>query len=259
MHPQPSEKTYVTAAGAALATAAGLVSLLALRHRDSDVQHGSTLSSRSLSAPKFRGTAVDIPNVVLTDDRGIRRRLFSDIIFGRSVCVNFFYTQCNGLCPGTTMAIHRVRKKIKDYFARDELVFLSISLDASEDTPERLAKYRAAYGIPVDDSLPEWLFCSCPEEHLEEIRRSFGVFDPDPAVDSDRSQHAATLTFGNESRGRWSALPSGMRVDQIVSTMCRILGNSERQRYAALLADRALYTTRSSVGQTPNALKTQMR
>lgn len=259
MHPQPSEKTYATVAGAALATAAGLVSLLGMRHRDSNVRHGSALSSRSLSAPKFRGTSVDIPNAVLTDDRGRSRRLFSDIISGRSVCVNFFYTRCNGLCPGTTMTIHRVRQKIKNFFVRDELVFLSISLDAEEDTPERLAKYRASYGIPLDDSLPEWLFCTCSEQHLQEIRKSLGVFDPDPAVDSDRSQHAATLTFGNESRGRWSALPSGMGVEQIVSTMCRILGNSERQRYSALFAERTLVTPRSSTAQTPTVPTTQLR
>lgn len=227
-------RQVLTVAGAGFA--AGVAGTLILRREyQSDARDKNTasgLGSRPLPSQK-RGTLVRIPNVVVEDDRSRQLKLFTDIIANRSVCVNFFYTQCNGSCPGTTRILREVRKKIGTLFSPEQLVFLSFSLDPATDSPQRLAEYRRSYGIPSADSLPEWIFCTCPEDELLEVRRAFGVYDPDPAVDQDRTQHAATLTFGNDRTGRWSALPSGIPADQLVNAMCRVMGNTEQQRYAA--------------------------
>jgi hypothetical protein len=131
---------------------------------------------------------------------------------------NPFYTKCDGSCPTT-------------------------------DSLQRLADYRRSYGIPLNDRLPEWLFCRCPASELDQLRKAFGVYDPDPIADKDRSQHAATLTFGNYRTGRWSALPSGMQVGQLVTTMCRIMGNSEQQSYA--IAQRYREAALKTAGTAP--------
>ncbi|MFM8477729.1 MAG: SCO family protein [Planctomycetaceae bacterium] len=183
-------------------------------------------------SPNRRRSRLQLPDVVLEDERGLQFRLVSDAISNRSVCVNFFYTQCDGSCPGTTRVLRQVRTQIATAFSPEELIFLSISLDPETDSPQRLAEYRKAYGIPVDPRIPEWRFCTCPAVELGLLRRAFGVYDPDPAVDQDKSQHAATLTFGNDRTGRWSALPSGMPTGQLLTTMCRVMGNTEHQRYA---------------------------
>ncbi len=47
------------------------------------------------------------------------------------------------------------------------------------------------------------------------------VYDPDPVVDADLYSHAGLVTFGNESTGRWSALPGTMRADQITKAILR--------------------------------------
>lgn len=221
---------------AVVAVAAGVTGTMVLRgaHKSNATDNGgiSGLGNRPLPARK-RGTQVQIPNVVIEDDRSRKLRLYSDIAANRSVCVNFFYTQCDGSCPGTTRILREVRRKIGTVFSPDQLVFLSISLDPAADSPRQLAEYRKSFGIHADDSLPEWMFCACAPDELPDIRRAFGVYDPDPSVDQDRTQHAATLTFGNDRTGRWSALPSGIPADQLVNAMCRVMGNTEQQRYSA--------------------------
>jgi protein SCO1/2 len=193
-----------------------------------------SLTETRIDAPLKRHSSVQIPDVQLTDDKGRSLRLYSDLIRERSVCINFFYTQCNGSCPGTTMVIRKVREELADQFSPEELVFVSISLDPEADNTERLAEYRSSYRVSSDSSLPEWVFATCSPEDLQDLRRALGAWEPDPVLDADRSQHAATLTFGNDRLDRWSALPAGMNREQLGMAMCRIMGNTARQRYSGV-------------------------
>ena len=193
------------------------------------------LSSERIEGRSSRRSGISVPDVLVTDERGRSLRLMSEVIRDRSVCVNFFYTQCDGSCPGTTRTIRSLRAELARHFGADELVFLSISLDPVTDTAERLAEYRRSYGITDVSGQAEWLFASCEEADLEAVRRGFGAYDLDAAVDAERNQHAATVTFGNARLDRWSALPAAMDRSQLLSAMCRIMGNSAQQRYANLL------------------------
>lgn len=195
----------------------------------------ASLSSERIEGRSSRRSGISIPDVLVTDERGRSLRLMSEVIRDRSVCVNFFYTQCDGSCPGTTRTIRSLRAELARHFGADELVFLSISLDPVTDTAERLAEYRRSYGITEGGGQAEWVFVSCEEADLEAVRRGFGAYDLDAAVDAERNQHAATVTFGNARLDRWSALPAAMDRSQLLSAMCRIMGNSAQQRYANLL------------------------
>jgi protein SCO1/2 len=196
-----------------------------------ETERAGGLSRAKIKASGQRHSGVRIPDVLITDDQGRLLRLYSDLVRDRSVCINFFYTECDGTCPGTTMVIRKTRDELSNYFTPEELVFVSVSLAPETDSAEKLAKYRRTYGVSSDRTLPDWLFVSCSAEDLVQLRRAVGAYDPDPAVDSDRNQHAATLTFGNDRLERWSALPSGMNREQLVRSMRRILGNTPFQRY----------------------------
>ncbi|MFN8706005.1 MAG: hypothetical protein ACK50J_04945, partial [Planctomyces sp.] len=63
-------------------------------------------------------------------------------------------------------------------------------------------------------------------------RRSLGLYEIDPTLDADRSQHAALLTFGNDRTDRWTAIPAGISGEDLHETFLRIAGTSERQRFA---------------------------
>ena len=183
------------------------------------------------------------PNVQLVDQSGRKVRFYDDVVRNRSVCINFFYTQCNGNCPGTTSTIKKLRRDLAAQFDNDALVLISISLDPENDQPEALERDRKAYGIIDNSDLPAWYFATGDKEELEQLRRSLGLFELDATRDADKTEHAATLTFGNDRVNRWSALPVGMNYDQLKTAMCRMMGNSARQRYSSVSQFRSLPAT----------------
>ena len=174
------------------------------------------------------------PNIQLVDHSGRKVRFHDDVVRNRCVCINFFYTQCDGSCPGTTSIIKKLRRDLAAQFEDDSLVFISISLDPQNDQPDALERYRKAYGITDNSDLPDWYFATGDKEELEKLRRSLGLYELDATRDADKTEHAATLTFGNDRLNRWSALPVGMDYDQLKTAMCRMMGNSARQRYSAV-------------------------
>jgi hypothetical protein len=80
--------------------------------------------------------------------------------------------------------------------------------------------------------MAEWLFCTGEPDDLEQVRKSLGLYDRDPVVDADRSQHAALVVFGNDRADRWTAQPAGLGSNDLVETFLRMTGTSERQRFA---------------------------
>lgn len=183
------------------------------------------------------------PNIQLVDHSGRKLRFHDDVVRNRCVCINFFYTQCDGSCPGTTSIIKKLRRDLAAQFEDDSLVFISISLDPENDQPDALERYRKAYRITDENNLPDWYFATGDKEELEQLRRSLGLFELDATRDADKTEHAATLTFGNDRLNRWSALPVGMNYDQLKTAMCRMMGNSARQRYSSVSQFRSLPPT----------------
>ena len=66
-----------------------------------------------------------------------------------------------------------------------------------------LDAYAKAYGVG-----PGWYFLTGKQNDIEQLRRKLGVYDLNPVVDADRTQHAGILVLGNEPRGRWKAVPT---------------------------------------------------
>ena len=172
------------------------------------------------------------PDVELIDQYGKPHLFRSELVRDRIVCVLFFYAECKGTCPGTIQMVSELRKAISDEFSQQAVRFVAITLDPEHDTPEVLKAYADARGISPDDGMSDWLFCTGKYDDLELIRRSLGLYDLDPLVDADRSQHAALVTIGNDRTDRWTAQPSGLGSDDLTETFMRIAGTSERQRFA---------------------------
>ena len=199
----------------------------------------SQLSEYRLTATTGSRRSDLFPDVPLTDQYGKTHRFRSDIVRDNIVCVVLFYTECQGTCPGTTQMMKRLRESLKEDFAAESLKFVSLSLDPENDTPEDLLAYADNNGISLQDDMPEWIFCTGTLEDIESIRLSLGLFDPDPVVDADRTQHAALLTFGNDQYDRWTALPAGLKFSDLSETFRRIVGTTERQRFETRITSSA--------------------
>lgn len=162
------------------------------------------------------------PNALLLTQDGERVRFYDDLVRDKLVLVQFLYTRCEGICPGVTENLVRVQEALGERLGRD-VFLLSISLEPEVDGPAELSAYRAAIG-----ARPGWTFLTGELADIDAIRRRLGVFDPDPVVDADKSQHSGKVVLGNERLGRWGSIPGAAGPKRILRMLERIEGPGAR-------------------------------
>lgn len=142
-------------------------------------------------------------NVALTTHEGREVRFYDDLIKGKSVLLNFFYTICTAeaICPLGTANLVEVQKILGPRVGRDVFMY-SITLDPKNDTPQVLRSYARAFGVT-----PGWTFLTGETEDIERLRRDLGYVDLDPARDKDPSQHSGLLRYGIEPLELWGGCP----------------------------------------------------
>ena len=100
----------------------------------------------------------------------------------------------------------------------EDVLLLSISLDAERDTPEDLREYAELY-----EAGPGWLFLTGSRPDVEHLRHRLGAYDPDPEKDADKTNHSGMLVFLNEPLGRMTAISGLMPVEAIQRSLKQLL------------------------------------
>jgi protein SCO1/2 len=134
------------------------------------------------------------PNVELTDQYGHKLHFYDDLLKGKTVAIEQFYTHCIDICPLETARLAQVQKMLGDRVGKD-IFFYSISIDPKRDTPEAMKEYADTYHAG-----PGWLFLTGKKEDIALINKKLGFQDPVPG---DRDGHSPHLLLGNEATGQW--------------------------------------------------------
>jgi protein SCO1/2 len=150
------------------------------------------------------------PNVPLVTQDGDAVWFYDDLVKGKIVMFNFFYTRCDGLCTPATSNLRKVQQLLGDRVGCDMFMY-SITLKPHEDTPRDLKRYREAYDVG-----PGWTFLTGHPAACDLVRRRLGFADSDPKVDRDVTQHSGLVVFGNEPLDSWSACPAVTSPSEIV-------------------------------------------
>jgi protein SCO1/2 len=158
------------------------------------------------------------PNVVLRTHDNQPLRFYDDLLRGKVVLINFLYVTCGDICPLMTANLVRVQAALGVRLGREVFMY-SITLDPQTDTPEALKQYAAGYGVK-----PGWYFLTGQDEEIQRLRRTLGLYDRDPRIDADKTQHTGLLIYGNEVTGRWGAIPALLAPERIVRAVLRVLG-----------------------------------
>lgn len=144
-------------------------------------------------AARNRYGANYFPNVTLITQDGKPVKFYDDLIKGKIVVIDFFYTQCKDACPLETARLRQVQKDLGDRVGKD-ILFLSISIDPRHDTPEILHDYAEMYNAG-----PGWYFLTGKEEDIVLLSKKLGLYSPDWGRDG----HTPGLMIGNEPTGQW--------------------------------------------------------
>lgn len=90
-------------------------------------------------------------NLILKDQFGIS--FDSKKLQNKVVLFNFVYTQCSTTCPLQTQTLSEIIRGLPSN-VKSRVMFISVSLDPINDTPEKLTKYIRRYKAHADN----WLF-----------------------------------------------------------------------------------------------------
>lgn len=153
------------------------------------------------------------PNVLLTTHEGKAVRFYDDLVRDRVVAINMMYTDCKGICPGTTANLRQVQKMLGARLGQDVFMY-SISLQPERDTSERLSEYVQSHRIASG-----WTFLTGTVNDIQQLRISLGFYDRDLVVDGDKSTHTGMVRIGNDKYDRWTMSPALAEPEQILATL----------------------------------------
>lgn len=149
---------------------------------------GATLAAAPIENEAAHHYFTDIE---LVDHLGRPQRLYTDLLRGKVVLINSFFTSCAGVCPPMTQRIAELQAPLADHLGKDVL-FLSFTVDPITDTTETLAAYAEKFGAQEG-----WLFLGGNKRNVEFALGKLGF-----AVEA-REAHSNVLVIGNEPTGLW--------------------------------------------------------
>lgn len=152
-----------------------------------------------------------IPDVQVLDQDGNQLHFYSDLIKGKTVAINFIFTNCTTICPPLGATFARVQKQMGDKVGRD-VHFISISVDPLTDTPERLkawgAKFKAGNG---------WTFVTGTKEEMDKLLNALG------ASVARREDHTPAVIVGNDLKDVWSRTYGLANTSQMVGLILKVM------------------------------------
>jgi cytochrome oxidase Cu insertion factor (SCO1/SenC/PrrC family) len=127
------------------------------------------------------------------DQDGNPLRFYSDVLKDRIVLINFIFTNCPGACPLMTQKLKQVRQLL-DPSVRDDIWFVSVSIDPERDTPAAMKAFAQEQG--VEDN--RWVFVTGKKQNLEFIVKRLGQYTEEVEV------HSTLMLAGNTRTRHWT-------------------------------------------------------
>jgi len=146
-------------------------------------------------------------DVELINQDGKKVRFYSDVLKGKTVVVNAFFTSCTSVCPPMNRNMQKIQEAFGDRVGRD--VFLvSITVDPAVDTPAKLKQYAKNFHAG-----PGWMFLTGKKENLDWALYKLGQYV------EEKNDHTTVLIVGNETTGLWKKAFAMANVTELVQVV----------------------------------------
>ena len=143
-------------------------------------------------AEPAKSADVDLKDLTLLDQQGREVRFVSDVIGERIVVMDFVYTSCTTVCPVLSAVFGQVQERLGDRLG-DDVALVSVSVDPTRDTPERLKAYAENL-----NARPGWVWLTGPKTSVDEVLDGLGAYSP------SFEDHPAMVLVGDGRTGQWS-------------------------------------------------------
>lgn len=152
-----------------------------------------------------------IPDVPVLDQHGNKLHFYTDLIKGKTVGINFIFTNCTTICPPLAATFARLQKEMGDKIGKD-VHLISISVDPVTDTPERLKAWGAKFKAG-----PGWTFVTGEKQEMDKLLNALG------AAVSKREDHTPAMIIGNDVKGVWTRTYGLAKTNQIIGLINEVI------------------------------------
>jgi cytochrome oxidase Cu insertion factor (SCO1/SenC/PrrC family) len=133
--------------------------------------------------------ALPVPDIEVVNQDGRHVRFNSQVVDGRIAIVTGFFTSCSAMCPITQEKLSQVAKLLGPRLGKN-VVIVSVSVDAENDTPARMKDWGEKFHIG-----PGWTLLSGKRDQVDTLLKSLGLF-----VEL-RQRHQSALMIGSAATG----------------------------------------------------------
>jgi len=172
-----------------------------------DHSHMTTTAKEASPAEKY------FTDVELTNQDGKKVHFYSDVLKGKTVVVNAFFTTCTSVCPPINRNMEKIQDALGDRVGRD--VFLvSLTVDPETDTPARLKEYSQKFHAGAG-----WTFLTGKKENLDWALYKLGQYI------EKKDDHTTVLIIGNEPTGLWKKAFGMANVAELVAIVQSVVND----------------------------------
>lgn len=155
-------------------------------------------------------------DVVLTNQNDEQMRLYTDLLKGKVVVINAFFTTCQVSCPVMAATISRIQERFADRLGKD-LYLISISVDPETDTPARLKEYAERFKAKSG-----WYFLTGTSENVNLALYKLGQYV------ENKESHLNIMIVGNESTGLWKKALGLARPESVIEIVESVLNDKAK-------------------------------
>ncbi len=146
-------------------------------------------------------------DVELINQDGKKVRFYTDVLKGKTVVVNAFFTSCASVCPPMNRNMEKIQEAFGDRVGKD--VFLvSITVDPEVDTPARMKEYAQKFHAGNG-----WIFLTGKKENLDWALYKLGQYV------ERKDDHKTIFIIGNEPTGLWKKAFGMANVAELVQVV----------------------------------------
>lgn len=143
------------------------------------------------TAEAFAFSSLKIPDAQVYDQNGQALNFYSDLVKGRNVAINFIFTTCTNVCPVLTATFRRVQVELEK--SHPDVKLISISVDPTVDTPERLRDFAGKFKVG-----PGWTFVTGEKTEIDLLLQRLGAGVGNP------NDHTSMILIGNDPADVWT-------------------------------------------------------
>ncbi|WP_188112046.1 SCO family protein [Aquimarina sp. RZ0] len=117
---------------------------------------------------------------------------FQDLIKEKVVALNFIFTSCKTICPPMGANFAQLKKIMSKRVENSELVMLTISIDPTTDTPERLLEWSNKF-----EAGSGWTLLTGEKKNVNTVLKELEVYT------ALKEEHAPIILLGKGGENKW--------------------------------------------------------